>query len=204
MAEWIIRETGKSFLEIKRSKFYSYCLPVSDVSLFHQSIKIIKLLHPEATHAIYAYRILENGKILTEKCSDDKEPPRTAGFPSLVLLRQHELINTAIITLRVFGGVKLGKNNLLRTYLEAAQLAIHDTHRILLERNHLIKIILNEQHYSLVMKKIKHSVIAEYKTEYQENAYHVSFSIKESEVPDWRSFFEKHQIYTYAIIEQNI
>jgi putative IMPACT (imprinted ancient) family translation regulator len=203
MSEWIVQEMGQSFLEIKHSKFYSLCLSVPDIPMFQDSLVTAKNLHPEATHLIFAYRIREKGKTLLEKFTDGGEPSRTAGFPTLELLRHHNLINTALITLRLFGGVKLGKSNLLRAYLDSAQIAIQNATLELLEQKYLLRLSLTEPQYSLIMKHLKNKPGKEFHFQYIDGFYDFQLSLKESDLPDWQLFFDKHQFYTYDIMEQN-
>jgi putative IMPACT (imprinted ancient) family translation regulator len=203
MAEWIIQKTGRSFIERSRSKFYGFCVSVSDIPTFQELYLQTKHLYQEATHAVYAYRIREKGMAVTEKCSDDGEPSHTAGLPSLGLLRHHDLINAALITVRIFGGVKLGKSNLLRTYLETAQNALQNADIVLLEKRFLLRLTVNHQLHSLVMDQLKNRHLTEYRAEFLNNAYHFSFTVQESEKEGWVSFFQRFQIHTYAIIDQN-
>ena len=202
MAEWTVQETGKAFLERNRSKFYGYCFAVQDVPAFQEALLHTKQLHPDATHAIFAYRIREAGKAVTEKCTDGGEPSHTAGLPTLGLLRHHDFINSALITIRIYGGVKLGKNNLLRTYLEIAQSALRNAKAVLLENSFIVQVSLNGHQYSLIMDQLKNHPLMEYQSEFRDNAYYFTFSVKESACEEWRLFFQKYQIYTYAIIEQ--
>ncbi|MCE5223234.1 YigZ family protein [bacterium] len=202
MAEWMVQETGKAFLERNRSKFYGYCITAQDVPTFQRALTHTKQLHPDASHTIFAYRIREKGKAVTEKCTDGGEPSHTAGLPTLGLLRHHNLVNSALITIRIYGGVKLGKNNLLRTYLEIAQSALKNATVVLLENSFIIQASLNGHQYSLIMDQLKNHPLLKYQFEFRDNAYYFTFSLKESECQEWRLFFHQYQIYSYAIIEQ--
>lgn len=203
MPDWIVQKKGQSFLEIKRSKFYSFCLPAETILIFQDWVAKTKNLYPEATHLIYAYRIRENGKAVTEKFTDGGEPSRTAGLPTLELLRHHNLINAVLITLRMFGGVKLGKSNLLRAYLESAQLAIQDAVIELLEPVYQVHLSLTEPQYSLLMKTLKNQPAQEFHFYYQGGYYDFNLLLKESDLAMWKTFFDKHQFYTYDIMKQN-
>jgi putative IMPACT (imprinted ancient) family translation regulator len=43
-----------------------------------------------------------------------------AGKPTLKVMQGHKLINTAIITVRYFGGIKLGMGGMVRAYSDSA------------------------------------------------------------------------------------
>ena len=72
--------------------------------------------HPKARHYVYAYRHLNEFEQIVENSSDDGEPKGTSGKPCLAVLSGNELINTAVIVVRYFGGVKLGTGGLVRAY----------------------------------------------------------------------------------------
>ena len=82
-------------------------------------LKEIKKEYPKARHYIYAYLLDQK-----QKSNDDGEPSGTAGKPTLELLNNQKLADCLLVTVRYFGGVKLGASRLLRTYLESAQGAI--------------------------------------------------------------------------------
>ncbi|MGN8592033.1 UNVERIFIED_CONTAM: YigZ family protein, partial [Campylobacter jejuni] len=67
----------------------------------------------------------EYNQIIEDK-SDDGEPKGTSGIPSLNVLRGYDLVNTAVITVRYFGGTKLGTGGLVRAYSDAANAAINN------------------------------------------------------------------------------
>jgi len=61
---------------------------------------------------------------IVEGFSDDGEPKGTSGFPTLKVLAGNNLINSAVITVRYFGGTLLGTGGLVRAYSDAANLVI--------------------------------------------------------------------------------
>ncbi len=63
-----------------------------------------------------------------ENSSDDEEPKGAAGVPSLNVLRGNELVNVALLTVRYFGGTKLGIGGMARAYASAVKevLAVSD------------------------------------------------------------------------------
>ena len=117
----IIEKTSNITYEIKKSKFISYLVKYSD---FKNTMDTLKKSHPKARHFVYAYRYLNEFNQIVENCSDDGEPKGTSGKPTLAVLAGKELINTGVITLRYFGGIRLGTGGLVRAYSEATNLAI--------------------------------------------------------------------------------
>lgn len=120
MANFIIQKEGTGFVELLRSKFYSYAFHVSDVEIFKARLEEIRKANPKAKHVVYAYRIG-----VSSKSTDDKEPKGTAGRPLLELLTKKNLVDSAIIVVRYFGGSELGASRLLRTYLASGVDAIN-------------------------------------------------------------------------------
>ena len=108
-------------LEIKQSKFIAYLLPYSS---YKDTLETLKVQHPKARHFVVAYRYLNKFKQVVEHSSDDGEPKGTSGKPTLMVLQGQELINSAIITIRYFGGTKLGTGGLVRAYSDATNLVI--------------------------------------------------------------------------------
>ena len=84
--------------------------------IFDEVMIRLKNEHPKARHHVYAYRYLNEFEQIVENSSDDGEPKGTSGRPSLAVMAGNELINTAVIIVRYFGGIKLGTGGLVRAY----------------------------------------------------------------------------------------
>lgn len=119
-----INKIYKSNLEIKKSNFISYLCPYNE---FKNLLNKLKKEHIKAVHFVYAYRVLNDFNQIVEDKSDDGEPKGTSGMPTLNVLRGYDLINTALITVRYFGGIKLGTGGLVRAYSDAANTVINNS-----------------------------------------------------------------------------
>ena len=106
---------------IKNSRFITLLFKFYDNDDLNKYIEIAKKEYPKATHYTYAY-ITESFK----KSSDDGEPGGTAGVPMLSLLEKEDLVNVLAITIRYFGGIKLGAGGLVRAYSKSVRDAITD------------------------------------------------------------------------------
>jgi uncharacterized YigZ family protein len=104
-------------IEIKQSKFIAHLCPYG---MFGDVLAKLKREHPKARHFVTAFRYLNEFDQVVEGSSDDGEPRGTSGKPTLAVLQGHEMINTGIITVRYFGGTKLGTGGLVRAYSDAA------------------------------------------------------------------------------------
>ena len=120
----VSKETIIEFEE-KKSKFIGYIKPVSSVNEAEKFIKSVRKKHPEATHNVPLYRVMENGQEYF-KYNDDGEPTNTAGKPMAEILNILDIYNVAIVATRYFGGIKLGTGGLIRNYAKTAKLAINE------------------------------------------------------------------------------
>ena len=83
-------------------------------------IALVRARHHDARHNVWAW-MLEDGR---ERCSDDGEPQRTAGLPTLDVLRGAGLANVCCVVTRYFGGTLLGPGGLVRAYAAATKEAL--------------------------------------------------------------------------------
>lgn len=121
-------------------------MPYSEYKTQYQ--KIIED-HPKARHIIYAYRFINEFDQIVENQTDDGEPKNSAGKPSLDVLRGNELVNTALITVRYFGGIKLGIGGMIRAYGGAIKEVITESELISYEKMFKFK---NEIFFSDIAK----------------------------------------------------
>jgi len=120
------KTTSKRY-EIKKSIFISHLAPIQE---FKTLLKNLKEKHQKASHIIYAYRTLNEHYQIIENSSDNGEPKGCAGAPTLAVLRGEEIIESAIITVRYFGGIKLGTGGMIRGYGSAAKEVIKSSQLI--------------------------------------------------------------------------
>ncbi|PHO11635.1 YigZ family protein [Malaciobacter marinus] len=124
----------KEFYEIfeeKKSKFIAHLFPSKN---FDEVMNRLKKEHPKARHHVYAYRYLNELEQIVENSSDDGEPKGTSGKPSLNVLAGNELINSAVIIVRYFGGVKLGTGGLVRAYSDSVNKVIKNSELFIYEK----------------------------------------------------------------------
>ena len=153
-----ILEKTESLIEVEKSKFISVCGPLTNTDDFKIILKEIKQIYPNARHYCYAYVV--NGAF---KSSDDGEPSGTAGRPLSNLLQTREVNNSYIITIRYFGGIKLGASRLLRTYVDSANQTLskvkYGVYKELIS-NHLMDLTYDE-FYQLQNYANNHNLILE-------------------------------------------
>jgi len=108
-------------LEVKKSKFITH---ITSYDKFHQMMQTLRAEHPKARHFVYAYRYLNEFNQVVESSSDDGEPKGTSGKPSLSVLAGANIINTGVIIVRYFGGIRLGTGGLVKAYSDAVNLVL--------------------------------------------------------------------------------
>lgn len=118
------KETVIEFEE-KKSKFIGYIKPVSTVEEAEKFIASIREMHPNATHNVPLYRVVEEGQEYF-KYNDDGEPTNTAGKPMAEILNILDVYNVVIVATRYFGGIKLGAGGLIRNYAKTAKIAVNE------------------------------------------------------------------------------
>lgn len=84
----------------------------------------IRVEHRMARHNVYAYIIRGEGASERVRYSDDGEPQKTAGLPTLEALKHAGLSDVIVVVTRYFGGTLLGTGGLVRAYTQATQAGI--------------------------------------------------------------------------------
>ncbi|SDG08325.1 uncharacterized protein, YigZ family [Lentzea fradiae] len=115
----VIRRNGTHEIEIQRSRFLCHVERVATEQEAAEFFARIRKEHWQATHNCTAFRTRD-----TQRSSDDGEPAGTAGVPMLEVLTRRDLVDTAVVVTRYFGGVKLGAGGLVRAYGRAVSEAV--------------------------------------------------------------------------------
>lgn len=102
---------------VKGSRFIATVFPVADEASAKHALLEIRAEMPDAGHHCWAWRIASPA---IERASDDGEPGGSAGRPILAQLTGRDLVDTAVIVTRFWGGTKLGVGGLVRAYGGAA------------------------------------------------------------------------------------
>ncbi len=114
----LINKTYSNEIIINKSRFITSIYRVNSIEEVNTILAQTKKKYYDATHNCYGYILGENSEI--QKCSDDGEPSKTAGFPILDVLKKQEVTNILCIVTRYFGGILLGAGGLVRAYSESA------------------------------------------------------------------------------------
>ena len=114
-----VYEGGTGEIVEKKSRFIATVRPVETEEEALAFIEEMKKKYWDARHNCWAYVLGERQELL--RCSDDGEPPQTAGRPMMDVLTGAGLTNTAAVVTRYFGGTLLGTGGLVRAYSAAVQ-----------------------------------------------------------------------------------
>ncbi|MDO4763043.1 MAG: YigZ family protein [Flavobacteriaceae bacterium] len=125
----------------KGSKFIGFAYPVLNENDVKLNLNKIKELHPKATHHCYAYRLGLSGE--NYRINDDGEPSGSAGLPIYNQLLANDITNVLLISVRYFGGTKLGVGGLVKTYKESAKATLEEAKIIVKELETELKIEFN-------------------------------------------------------------
>lgn len=156
-----ISEKITNELIIKNSKFITIIYPITSIENIQGLIDETKLVYPKATHYCYAYIIND-----IKRSSDDKEPSGTAGTPMLNVLTKENYTNILVITVRYFGGIKLGAGGLVRAYSKSVKEALNIATTIDLELGYRVQITASYSQQKELDYLLKNALII--KKEYQE------------------------------------
>jgi len=120
---YTIASASKETLHKDRgSKFYGYAFPVTTEQDIKVCIENLKKHHHTARHFCYAWQLGESYQ--KYRANDDGEPNNSAGMPIYGQLQAFKLTNTLVVSVRYFGGTKLGVGGLIQAYKTSAKLTL--------------------------------------------------------------------------------
>lgn len=117
-------------IEEKKSRFIAHLAHAESEDEALAFLEEIRAEHRMARHNVYAYILRGEGASERIRYSDDGEPQKTAGLPTLQTLQHAGLTDIACVVTRYFGGTLLGTGGLVRAYTQATQAAISESKRV--------------------------------------------------------------------------
>jgi len=135
-------------LKEKGSKFIGFAFPVNNENELKNALEKIRSEHPKATHHCYAFRMGINGE--NYRANDDGEPSGSAGLPIYNQLLANEITNVLVISVRYYGGTKLGVSGLVKAYKESAKITLEEANIIIKELETEIEIQFNFNQQNLI------------------------------------------------------
>ena len=184
-----ISANSQYLLKEKKSKFFGYAFPLSEIEEVKISIEQLKKTHHTARHFCYAYQIGTSS--IVYRVNDDGEPRNSAGIPIYGQIHSFKLTNILIVVVRYFGGTKLGVGGLVSAYKECAKLTI-EANKII-TKNIMIPIQIKFD-YSLMNTVMR--IVKEYNLEISKQdmsvkcVFHILTTKKNNEIVT--SQFDRH------------
>ena len=106
----------------RNSKFHGYAFPVLNEEEVKNALGYLKKKHHTAGHFCYAWQL--GTETLRFRANDDGEPNNTAGMPIYGQIQAFEVTNILVVSVRYFGGTKLGVGGLIQAYKNSAQITL--------------------------------------------------------------------------------
>ena len=146
----ITKPSKETLFKDKNSKFYGYAFPVNTEEAIKSSLEFLRKKHYSARHFCYAWRL--GVESVRYRANDDGEPSNSAGMPIYGQIQSFELTNILVVSVRYFGGTKLGVGGLINAYRSSAKLALESS--IIEEKTIDIYFQLNFE-YNLMSKVLR-------------------------------------------------
>lgn len=137
-----------TLLKEKGSKFLGFAFPVNNEEELKHALEKIRAEHPKATHHCYAFRMGLNGE--NYRANDDGEPSGSAGLPIYNQLLAHEITNVLVISVRYYGGTKLGVSGLVKAYKESAKITLEEANIVTKELETIVEIQFNFNQQNII------------------------------------------------------
>ena len=121
----ITKPSKETLFKDKNSKFYGYAFHVNTEEAIKSSLEFLRKKHYSARHFCYAWRL--GVESVQYRANDDGEPSNSAGMPIYGQIQSFELTNILVVSVRYFGGTKLGVGGLINAYRSSAKLALESS-----------------------------------------------------------------------------
>ncbi|WP_075340943.1 IMPACT family protein [Tenacibaculum agarivorans] len=118
----ITEPSEETLFKDRNSKFFGYAFPVISEDDIKIKLEEIRKKHHTAGHHCYAWKL--GTDTIRFRANDDGEPNNSAGQPIYGQIQAFDLTNVLVISVRYFGGTKLGVGGLINAYRTSAQLAL--------------------------------------------------------------------------------
>ncbi|WP_435262744.1 IMPACT family protein [Tenacibaculum sp. nBUS_03] len=121
----ITKPSKETLFKDRNSKFFGYAFPVFNETDIKKALEGLKKQHHSARHFCYAWQL--GTEKIRFRANDDGEPSNSAGQPIYGQIQAFDLTNVLMVSVRYFGGTKLGVGGLINAYRTSAQLAFEDS-----------------------------------------------------------------------------
>ena len=171
----------------RNSKFFGYAFPLILEEEVNEILEMLKKKHPTARHFCYAWQL--GSESVRYRANDDGEPNNSAGMPIYGQIQSFELTNVLVVSVRYFGGTKLGVGGLINAYRTSAKLAIEASEVIEKTIDVYFELKFGYDLMSKVMKIIKEYQVTICDQKMEMDCW-LSLSVRKSEATKISEIFE--------------
>lgn len=142
---------------ILKSRFITSIYKVESIDEVNDILNKTRKKYYDASHNCFGYILGDRAEI--QKCSDDGEPQKTAGFPILDVLKKNEVTNILCIVTRYFGGTLLGAGGLVRAYSESCSECLKKAKILIKKELNTLIVKLDYSSYNTLISSLKDIII---------------------------------------------
>ena len=121
----ITTPSKETLFKDRNSKFYGYAFPVTEEASVKDFLEFLRKKHHTARHFCYAWQL--GTESVRFRANDDGEPSNSAGMPIYGQIQSFEVTNILVVSVRYFGGTKLGVGGLINAYRASARLTLESS-----------------------------------------------------------------------------
>lgn len=181
----MIEKNKKNEIVINKSRFINFLFIIEDLNDVEKYLNEVKQEYKDATHYCYAF-ILDN----TKRFNDDNEPGGTAGMPILNVLESNNLNHVLAVTVRYFGGIKLGAGGLVRAYTKSVTENLKDLNVFEYVDGYIFDISIQYELKDIMEPKLKEYITSKNYSD----TINYNLSVKENDFDNLKELFIKHNI----------
>lgn len=149
----IEKPSEETLFKDRNSKFFGYAFPVLNEDDVKNALDELKKKHHSARHFCYAWQL--GTESVQFRANDDGEPNNSAGMPMYGQIQSFDVTNILIVSVRYFGGTKLGVGGLISAYRNSAQMALEASEIVEKTINIEFQLSFNYDVMNKVMRIIK-------------------------------------------------
>lgn len=121
----ITKPSIETLFKDRNSKFYGYAFPVNEETSIKDFLEFLRKKHHTARHFCYAWQL--GTESVRFRANDDGEPSNSAGMPIYGQIQSFDVTNILVVSVRYFGGTKLGVGGLINAYRASARLTLESS-----------------------------------------------------------------------------
>jgi len=121
----ITKPSIETLFKDRNSKFYGYAFPVTEETSVKDFLEFLRKKHHTARHFCYAWQL--GTESVRFRANDDGEPSNSAGMPIYGQIQSFDVTNILVVSVRYFGGTKLGVGGLINAYRASARLTLESS-----------------------------------------------------------------------------